>query len=351
MSDSIPLQREELTRGRAHERRAGSTVLEHPDASVRIDELPEGRMQVRVDREADGRVHSESCETSCDLETIAVVLEAVGPARLCDFLDRMEPGSSMGRLLAAQLFAYRRPEDFAGRRLLDFGSGRGASTFIMSELLPRTDFVGVELDAGLVAQAERIRQKRGATRIQFVASPSGTSLPDVGEFDFVMLSAVYEHLLPAERREVLPRIWGIMKPGAVVFVNQTPHRWFPWDHHSTGLWGINYLPAPAAQWLARFGTMNRDFNRTARTWEAHLRGGLRGGTERAILRDFTAGRSRAGRILQPIGYPDRAGYWLAQTSPRYRSLKRGIASVFRVSERLFGSIPSMNVDVVIQKVE
>ena len=150
---------------------------------------------------------------------------------------------------------------------------------------------------------------------------------------------------------MLPKLWAAMKPGAVVFVNQTPHRWFPWDHHSTALWGINYLPAGlAARYASRCARMNVGYNRRAgRNWAVHLRGGLRGGTERSIVQHLTAGRPDAARILQPIRHRDRAAYWLAQTSPRHRRIKRIIAQAFRWSERLFGTIPGMNVDVVIQK--
>jgi hypothetical protein len=136
-----------------------------------------------------------------------------------------------------------------------------------------------------------------------------------------------------------------------LFINQTPHRHFPYEHHSTRLWLINYLPDRAAHWVARrYARHNPALNRSP-DWNALLRGGIRGGTEREILRNLRRGSSAKAVILQPRqnGLKDRADYWLASTSRRLRPAKRAIAALFRVSDRLFGTIPSMNVDVVIRK--
>lgn len=264
--------------------------------------------------------------------------------------DHMNPDGEMGRLLRAQLFAYCMPSDFAGHRVLDFGSGEGGSAFIMSSLLPQSEIVGVELNAEQVARANRLARSTTRT-VTFYASPRGTDLPpNLGTFQFIMLSGVFEHLLPEERRDVLPKLWACLNVGGILFVNQTPHRWFPYEHHSTGLWGINYLPDRLAMLATRVARINREYNRKARDdWERHLRGGLRGGTEREVIKRLTRDTAGSARVLQPIHYKDRAEYWMLQTSPRYRVLKRGLVRLFRLSERLLGTIPTMNVDVAIRR--
>lgn len=166
-----------------------------------------------------------------------------------------------------------------------------------------------------------------------------------------MLSAVYEHLLPKERKVLMPLLWEVLAPGGVLFVNQTPHRWFPYEHHSTALWGINYLPDRVAHWYARaFSKRNPEINRSP-NWAVHLRGGLRGGTEREIVANLTAHSRFRGAIMQPTagGYRDRADYWLANTSSRFRLPKRVIAGLFRVCDRLIGTIPASNIDTAIRK--
>ncbi len=48
---------------------------------------------------------------------------------------------------------------------------------------------------------------------------------------------------------------------------------------------------------------------------------------------------------------DRADFWLSCTSPhRYRALKKLIAEIFRRTDRIWGTIPGINLEVVLQKV-
>lgn len=84
----------------------------------------------------------------------------------------------------------------------------------------------------------------------------------------------------------------------------------------------------------------------------HLRGGLRSGTECGNLRQFDRRSHKRGRILQPRqdGVGDRAALWLSNTNPRrYPTLKELIARAFRLTDQLWGTIPGLNLEVVIQK--
>lgn len=239
------------------------------------------------------------------------------------------------------------PESLAGKRLLDFGCGVGASSLALARFLPRTEMVGVELNAEQVKIGTLLQTRHGFTNLRFVASPAGDRLPAaIGTFDAIMLSAVYEHLLPDERRVLLPLLWSALKGGGVIFINQTPHRWFPKEHHTTNLWGVNYLPPALARKIARFSTRNLRGD----DWSTLLRKGIRGGTERSMLREFTSGRTEDARILQPIRFRDRAEYWFQHTSPRHRRIKRILASGFRRCERVLGTIPTTHIDVAIEKI-
>jgi hypothetical protein len=220
-------------------------------------------------------------------------------------------------------------------------------------MLPQAEIIGVELDAEKIDTANRIKVFRAVQNVSFLCSPSGDALPlEVGKFDFVMLSAVYEHLLPQERQIVMPLIWSVMKPGAAIFINQTPYRYSPYEAHSTGLWFVNYMPDKLAHFVVRhLAGRNPGINKSP-DWNAHLRGGLRGGTEKEIIRNLTGGDSAAARMLQPQqnGVRDRADLWFSSTNQRrYRAVKKLIASGFRLTDRTWGTIPSLNLEVVIQK--
>lgn len=295
-------------------------------------------------------VPRSSCETTFPRALVEQLVRTTGPEWICDAIARHEDPGAVRKVIEDQLTSYFHPETFRGKRLMDFGCGNGASTNIIGRLLPDTEVIGVDLNPTRIAEANTILAYRNLPNVHFLQSPSPESLPDeIGSFDFVMLSAVFEHLLPAERRTVMPLIWSHIKVGGAIFVNQTPHRWHPYEHHSTELFGINYLPDSAAYWLAR--RYQRPGTRQL-TWEEMLRRGIRGGTERSIRSALTRGRLSDSEVLQPSqhGLRNRADYWLHCTSARHRAVKRVLTSAFGLCDRVFGTIPALNVDVVIRRI-
>jgi cyclopropane fatty-acyl-phospholipid synthase-like methyltransferase len=321
-------------------------VLTAAEGSVEVVPISDGRFRVTLKpRDRNAFIPRSSCETSLPLNVISSFLDA-SFTRLCDSIARLDDPEYVAKVLGTQLRSYFDEADFRGKRLLDFGCGQGASTLWMGGMFPDTEVIGVELDPDRIELAKRVLAARSLPNVRFHVSPDANSLPpEIGTFDFVMLSAVYEHLLPEERRRVMPLLWSKLKPGGTLFINQTPYRYFPYEHHTTGLWLINYLPDKLSFFLARhFSKINLEVNRS-RDWNIHLRAGIRGGTEREILGNL---RDTA-TILQPKE-GDRAAYWLASTSSqRYRLMKRGVAAFFRMTDRLWGTVPSMNLDVAIRK--
>jgi 2-polyprenyl-3-methyl-5-hydroxy-6-metoxy-1,4-benzoquinol methylase len=313
------------------------------DAGFEIELLP---------RRSDLYIPRKRCRTTFSLEMIQYWLERTEFAWFCDRLSRHEDQTTITAILRRQLFAYFAPEEFAGKRLLDFGCGTGASTLAIARMLPQTEIVGVELEADRIEIANRMKAYRRLQNVVFRCSPAGNQLPaDTHNFDYVMLGAVYEHLLPGERKTLMPLLWSSMKARGVIFVNQTPYRYSPCEAHSTGLWLINYMPDAVTHWTVRHFAGRNPANRS-KDWDVHLRGGIRGATEKEIIRNLTRGDMNSARILQPRqnGLRDRADLWLSGTnSRRYRVLKKSIATVFRFTDHVFDTIPGINLEVVIQK--
>ena len=319
---------------------------------IRRKSLGEPYELTLLPRARDLYIPRKTCRTTFSMDLLLALMERSDFAWLCDNVARHENSTSESAILERQLFGYSTPEDFAEKRLLDFGCGNGASSMTIARLLPRTEVVGVELSADRVEMANRIRAFRSLNNVSFLCSPSGSELPPgIEHFDFVMLSAVYEHLLPDERKVVMPRLWSALKPGGMIFINRTPYRFFPVEVHSTGLWFINYLPDRLVHAVVRrFARRNKAINKSP-DWNVHLRGGLRGGTEREIIQNLTSGKEKCARIVQPrYRARDRADFWLSSTNPnRHRRMKQWIARGFRLTDRLWGTIPSIRIEVVIQK--
>ncbi|HSV26526.1 MAG TPA: class I SAM-dependent methyltransferase, partial [Sedimentisphaerales bacterium] len=256
-----------------------ATTIAHPDAHIEVQPVGDCRNCLTI-RHASGTVSVYT--TSYPKELIERVLRAKSPAALIDELARDEDPLYVRICLEKDIFAYIAPEDFTGSRMLDFGCGAGASTVNLARMLPQTEIVGIDLSDKLLSAAKARAAHHGLANTSFFMCPSGQTLPDgIGQFDFILLSAVYEHLLPAERPVLLPGIWSLLKPGGVLFIDQTPWRWFPYEGHTSGLLLTNYLPDKLARlWAARFSARHLQNE----SWQSMLRSGIRGGSVRQIMR-------------------------------------------------------------------
>lgn len=299
---------------------ADDLVLSYADGIVRIGKRPDGKYQIAVEPRAGLSIKRLSWATSYPLALIQEIC-AAKELYVCDEIMREEDPQRVEHAIRHEVFTYIEACTFAGKRVLDFGCGSGASTMVLARLLPPCEIVGIELEPELLRVAQMRAAHFGRTGVRFLLSPSGDSLPeDLGQFDFVIFSAVFEHLLPRERPVLLPKVWDVLKPGGVLFMNQTPYRYSPVDLHTTGLLLINYLPDTLALRMAR-----RFSKRVQRDeeWETLLRRGIRGATVREVL-GIIGVRGRP-VLLEParqIG--DRIDLWYRKLSPRLRWFKRGI---------------------------
>lgn len=320
---------------------AGSTTLERPDAVVRIRDLGQGRRLVRVEpRRPDLYIHRAEWETSYPDALIETILDVKGPGYLCDEIMRDEDPSYVRRHLDLTVLAHVDPEELRGKRVLDFGCGAGASTVILSRLLPGSVLVGVELSEGNLRIAQARAAFYGLTNATFLRSPDGDRLPEnLGTFHGVVLSAVYEHLLKHERARLMPMLWNLLEPGGALFLDETPARWFPIETHTTGLPFINYLPAALAAGLARTCSKRVD---KRDSWETLCRNGIRGASVREVLHSLSV-RPGEVEVLRPsrLGLSNGVDLWFqgyaAAATGRASSLKRGSLPVLKVASALLGS--------------
>ena len=171
------------------------------EGSVEVVPLAGGRFRVTLQPNDPATfIPRYSCETALPLDVIAAFLNR-SFAWLCDSLARHDDPEYVEKVVGKQLLAYVGESALRGKRLLDFGCGAGASTLCIGAMFPDTEVVGVELDAGNIGLAQRVLAARRMKNVKFLVSPDPNSLPPgIGTFDFVMLSAVYEHLLPNERQ-------------------------------------------------------------------------------------------------------------------------------------------------------
>jgi SAM-dependent methyltransferase len=111
------------------------------------------------------------------------------------------------------------------RRVLDVGCGAGLELTAMLEAAPDAEGIGIDVDAGAVALAERTVAERGLdrrARILHTDIRTATDVGTVGEpFDFALLANVLYYVPMADRVALLRDVAGLLAPGGVLFVATT----------------------------------------------------------------------------------------------------------------------------------
>lgn len=297
-------------------------------SGLRVEPLADGRHRVFVQPEASCPGASDTWTTAYPPELVYEIHAAKGPY-VCDEIMREEDPRYVEHAIRHEVLGYVEAAGFSGKRVLDFGCGAGASTLVMSRLLPPCSLVGIDLQERLVHLARLRAEHLGKPWLRFFVSPSGDAIPEgIGTFDYVVLSAVYEHLLPQERRRLIPRLWRSLRPGGVLFVNQTPHRYSPIEMHTTGLPLINYLPDALAFRAARRFSKRLKGDES---WPDLLRAGVRGATIREVLAMLGTGAE----LMKPRR-GDLIDLWHGKLSPRHAALKKAIWTGLKVLKPVGG---------------
>jgi 2-polyprenyl-3-methyl-5-hydroxy-6-metoxy-1,4-benzoquinol methylase len=327
---------------------ASFSGFEYPGqkCSLRLEPLADGRHRITVRPYPGHAVSHRRWVTAYPVELILQFF-ATKDLSVCDEIMREEDPRYVEHKVRTEVLSYLPADAFAGKRILDFGCGSGASPLVLARVLPPCEIVGVELEAKLLELARRRAQHFGRTSLKLLRSPSGDSLPpDLGEFDFIMFNAVFEHLLPHERRALLPLVWRHLRPGGVLFLNQTPYRWSPVEIHTTqGMPLINYLPDSLTLKAAR-----RFCRRVSpdESWESLLRRGIRGGTVPEIV-GILGGRAHA-ELLRPLPQiGDRIDLWYRTLSPRHAWLKRAVWASLKLGKHVSGREITPTLSLAIRK--
>lgn len=320
--------------------------LECKGGAVGIEPLPDDRWNISVHPRPGLHVQPDHWVSRYPL-TLIKEIQATKGLYVCDEIMREEDPRYVEHYLRHEMLSYVQPEAFRGKRVLDFGCGSGASSVVLARLLPDCEIVGVELEERLLRIARLRADHFGMRRVRFLRSPSGDALPaELGEFDFVLFSAVYEHLLPLERPKVLPLVWSCVPRGGTLFLNQTPYRYSPVEVHTTGgMPLINYLPDRMTHRIVR--RYSRRYSGEV-SWERLLRDGIRGGSVAEIL-GILRQHGRAVLLEPRAEVGDRIDLWLGGLSARHRWLKRGIWAGLKALKLATGAVMTPSLALAIRR--
>jgi 2-polyprenyl-3-methyl-5-hydroxy-6-metoxy-1,4-benzoquinol methylase len=258
-------------------------LLNHPDGIVYIKDIGSGKRKVVVEmKNKNAFIPKRQCVTSYPLYIVEKILISKGPAWLCDEIMRDEYSTEMSIDLKYAVLSYLPQNKFDSKIALDFGCGAGASSMALARMFPNMKIIGIDLNEKQIEIAKLRANFYKYKNLAFLPSVDEQTLPDgLSSFDFIFLSAVYEHLLPNERLFLLPKLWSYLKVDGVLFINQTPNSFFPIELHTTGLPFINFLPDKSAYYMATTFSKRIDKNDS---WDKLLRKGIRGAKISEIIK-------------------------------------------------------------------
>ncbi len=256
-------------------------VLEHKNCLVQIDELDGGKRKITIQNKNQFHPTIErTWVTSYPTDLIRAIFD-VKASDLIEDIQREEDKGSLEWLLKTNLFAYVTPDQCNNKKILDYGCGCGTSTLVLARVFSKSEIVGTDIIKNFLSVAELRKKYYAVQNCNFVLTSKNNPPSNFGKYDLIILSAVYEHILPLERKALLDQMWNILNLNGLIFIFDTPNRLFPFEIHTTGLPLINYLPDRIAEILARRWSKKIDPNVS---WKFLLRCGIRGGTSAEILK-------------------------------------------------------------------
>jgi SAM-dependent methyltransferase len=228
-------------------------------------------------------------------------------------------------------------------KILDFGCGEGHSLDVLLEIYPNARFEGADIDAGLLSTCTAHLGKNPRVTLIEMASPTATK--EIGShFDVIQLNAVFEHLLPDERKKLMPDLWRRLRLNGYFIVTETPWRWFPIETHTTSLPFVNYMPDRLALAAVRYR------HSKSLTWRDALKYGVRGATVHEIISCIGANNAAIERV-QPAAADARdmlEVWWRGEI--RKTPVKALTYRALRLSQQATGIVISPWVNLVLRKV-
>ncbi len=99
----------------------------------------------------------------------------------------------------------------AGHRVLDLGCGTGTLTTMLKEACPGAEVAGLDGDREVLGVA-RSRAARLGLQVDFWEALATDPPFGPDSFDRVVSSLLFHHLLPADKRRVLDKVFEMLKP-------------------------------------------------------------------------------------------------------------------------------------------
>ncbi len=149
--------------------------------------------------------------------------------------------------MIARLVGVRAPPVEAAR-VLELGCGTGANTVSMAHHLPGSQFVGVDLSDTILEEGRTCVRDLGLTNVELIAA-SIESLPELGEFDYIISHGVYSWITDEARDALIGTLGRLLSPRGVGYIsyNTLPGWYYRLQARDIMRWHGSRFEEPADQ--------------------------------------------------------------------------------------------------------
>jgi SAM-dependent methyltransferase len=217
-------------------------------------------------------VETSEMETTYSQELVQALYAEKGSFVLNE-IERSEDPLMREKVLSR---LHRYEIDIAGKRVLDFGCGPGASAAVLLQdaSRPPESFLGVDINEDYVAIARQRLAEHGfgaTADFRLIGMNDPLEFIDNDSLDMAFAFEVFEHVAPRDRPVLIDILWSKLAPGGLFYLT-SPTRLSPLDSHTTGLLFTYWLPLPLAGAYAR--TLSRRCR--GKSNEKLVAGGIKG---------------------------------------------------------------------------
>jgi SAM-dependent methyltransferase len=153
------------------------------------------------------------------------------------------------------LFRWLRARGARDLAVLEVGCSFGHMTEYLAEQPEVKTITTFDVDPQFVEIVRTKVEELNLDRVREVALFSNESTRRLpwrdGAFDLVLAVGIVEHL-PRDRRTLVDEYYRVLAPGGHIAILDTPNRWFPWETHSIGLPGVQWL---RPRWAYRYARL------------------------------------------------------------------------------------------------
>jgi SAM-dependent methyltransferase len=197
-------------------------------------------------------VHGAEHRTYYSERLVRMLIERKGVARAPLYFPFKE---TRGRRFLERLFSYLGARGAHGLGVLEVGCSFGHITEYLNEQPLVRQIQTFDVDRPFTEITRAKVEELGLDKVATVhcltdAETRRLPLPDHA-VDLVLAVGVIEHLPARERHRYVDEYYRVLRPGGHIAVLDTPNRAFPFETHSIGLPGIQWLPSALAFRYAR----------------------------------------------------------------------------------------------------